>query len=186
MQQLNTFDNYLRIIIRRITLASSILPPVKTWMFSLWLLVFFAILILPLGFTSNFLNFEPVHLSWLIVIRFIGITLIAPATLEEVFYRVILLPHKSEKATFITKCIWGSISLTAYIFGHPLNALTFFPAGFPTFTNPVFLLATALLGLICMMVYWRAGSLWLPVIIHWLVVVVWLLLLGGYGKLHQP
>ncbi len=186
MQQQSTFDNSLRLIVHRITRSSSILPPVKTWIFSLWLLACFAILILSVGFSSNFLTFQPVHLSWLIVIRFMGITLIAPATVEEVFYRVILLPHKSERATFRTKCIWGSISLTAYICGHPLNALTFYPAGFPTFINPVFLLATALLGLICMMVYWRSGSLWPPVIIHWLVVVVWLLLLGGYGKLHQP
>lgn len=185
MQQLNTLDNCLRILIRRITQAYSIRPPVKTWIFSLWLIAFFAILILPLGFTSRFLTFEPVHLSGLMVVRVIGIALITPAIVEEVFYRAILLPHKSEQATLRTKCIWGSISLMVYIFGHPLNALTFFPSGYPTFMHPVFLLAAALLGLICMIVYWRAGSLWPPIIIHWLVIVVWLLLLGGYGKLHQ-
>ncbi|HEY9672655.1 MAG TPA: CPBP family glutamic-type intramembrane protease [Waterburya sp.] len=186
MQLLNTFDNCLRIIFRRIIQAYSILPTVKTWIFSLWLLLCFAIIILPLGLASKFLTFEPVHLSWLNVITLIGIALIAPAIREEVFYRVILLPHQSERATFKTKCIWGSISLIVYIVAHPLSALTVFPSGFPTFTNPVFLLAAALLGLICMTVYWRSGSLWPPVIIHWLVVVLWLLLLGGYGKLHQP
>jgi predicted Abi (CAAX) family protease len=185
MQQINPLGYGLRFILNRITQAFSILPSRKTWIFSLGLLVLFAVLIVPVGFNSKFLTFEPVHLSWLTVIRFIGLTLIAPAIVEETFYRVILLPHKSERTTFRSKCIWGSISLITYIIGHPLNAVTFYPSGFPTFMHPVFLLATALLGLICMIVYWNSGSLWPPVIIHWLVVVVWLLLLGGYGKLHQ-
>ena len=184
MQQINPLGHSLRIIIHRITQAFSILPPRKTWIFPLWLLVLFAVIIVPIGFNSKFLTFEPVHLSWLTVIRFIGLTLIAPAIVEETFYRAIILPHKSERTTFRIKCLWGIISLTSYIVQHPLNAVTFYPSGFPTFFHPVFLFATALLGLISMIVYWESGSLWPPVIIHWLVVVVWLLLLGGYGRLH--
>ncbi len=163
----------LKIVIRRVTYAFSIIPPIKTWIFAFRLLVIFALIILPLGFISNFLSLEFVHLPGLTVSRFLVLTLVVPALVEEMFFRVILLPHKSESTTFRIKCFWGSISLTSYIFQHPLNAVTFYPSGFPTFFHPVFLLATALLGLICMIVYWTSGSVWPPVIIHWFVVVVW-------------
>ncbi|NES84982.1 MAG: CPBP family intramembrane metalloprotease [Moorea sp. SIO2B7] len=149
------------------------------------LLSIYAVIVLPIGFISHFLTFEVVDFTWFIIFRCVGITLIAPALLEELFYRVIILPHKLENSSNKAKLIWGSISLGAYILSHPLNAFTFFPAGLPTFIDPIFLLATALLGIICMTIYWQSESLWSSVIIHWLIVVVWLLFLGGYGRLHQ-
>jgi predicted Abi (CAAX) family protease len=71
-----------------------------------------------------------------------------------------------------------------FIVYHPLNALSFFPKGLKTFFNWVFLVLAALLGIICSIAYLQSGSLWTPVVIHWLAVVIWLLLLGGYGKLY--
>lgn len=56
------------------------------------------------------------------------------------------------------------------------------PIGF--LFNLVFLLLAALLGFVCSVAYLQSGSLWTSVVIHWLAVVVWLLLLGGYKKLY--
>ncbi len=41
-----------------------------------------------------------------------------------------------------------------------------------------------LLILFTLIAYLQSGSLWTPVVIHWLAVVVWLLFLGGYRKLY--
>ncbi|MFB2837851.1 type II CAAX prenyl endopeptidase Rce1 family protein [Floridanema evergladense] len=87
--------------------------------------------------------------------------------------------------TTATVWFWGSLSLVLFIIYHPMNAVTFFPAGRKTFFNPIFLLLAAVLGIVCSVVYLQSGSLWLPVIIHWLVVVVWLVFLGGYKQLHD-
>ena len=67
---------------------------------------------------------------------------------------------------------------------HPLNALTFFPTGRKIFVRPIFLSLAALLGIICVIVYWQSGSLWLSVILHWIVVAAWLAFLGGYNSLY--
>lgn len=65
---------------------------------------------------------------------------------------------------------------------HPLNI---FAAGHDTiFRTPVFLLSAALLGVACTVAYLHTGSLWVPVVIHWIIVAVWLVLLGGYKKLY--
>jgi predicted Abi (CAAX) family protease len=79
---------------------------------------------------------------------------------------------------------WGCLSLFLFVVYHPLNALSFFSRGIETFFNRIFLTLAALLGMLCSLTYLQSGSLWTPVVIHWLVVVVWLLLLGGYRKLY--
>jgi predicted Abi (CAAX) family protease len=43
-------------------------------------------------------------------------------------------------------------------------------------------LLAALLGVVCEIAYLKTGSLWSPAAIHWLVVAVWLTVLGGYRK----
>jgi predicted Abi (CAAX) family protease len=74
------------------------------------------------------------------------------------------------------------LSLTLFILYHPLNALTLYKAGNPTFFQPVFLGLSALLGLTCTIAYWLTGSLWTISLIHWVVVVIWLLYLNGYDQ----
>ena len=65
---------------------------------------------------------------------------------------------------------------------HPVNALTFFPQGREIFFNPIFLSLATALGIACTVTYWQTGSLWIPVLIHWLAVVVWLVYFGGLKK----
>ncbi len=69
-----------------------------------------------------------------------------------------------------------------FVVYHPLNI---FAARHDTiFRTPLFLFSAALLGVARSVAYLHTGSLWPPVVIHWIVVAVWLVLLGGCGKLY--
>jgi predicted Abi (CAAX) family protease len=107
----------------------------------------------------------------------------APALIEELLFRGLLLPHPIEGAS-ISQIATATIASTLlFIIYHPVNALLFYPPGRPTFWDWRFLSLTGLLGMICAIGYLYSGSLWLPVIIHWVVVSSWILLAGGKAKL---
>ncbi len=175
----------IQTLVYRLILAISTLPSAQDWLFSATILLSLTIIALPIGFYLGFLEVDILKVSRLRIATIIGWSFFFPAVSEEVFFRVLLLPHPSKNASISAQWIWGCISLIVFIVYHPLNAVTFFPAGCPTFFHPVFLLLAALLGIICTISYLYSGSLWLPVAIHWLVVAVWLVLLGGYAKLNS-
>lgn len=135
------------------------------------------------GFRSGFLKID-VQTSKPTIFGVLVGCLFSPGISEELFFRVLMLPHPQENASGLLLWFWGCASLTLFVIYHPLNALTFYPAGRSTFMNPVFLLLAAVLGVACTVAYLQSGSLWPPVAIHWLAVTVWLLLLGGYRRLY--
>ncbi|MEL6927869.1 MAG: CPBP family glutamic-type intramembrane protease [Cyanobacteria bacterium J06600_6] len=108
---------------------------------------------------------------------------IAPALLEETFFRALLLPHPASNTSSTNYLLWSLISLLLFIVYHPLNAMTAFPQGKPTFFDARFLILATALGIACTTTYWQTGSIWLPIIIHWLTVVLWLSCFGGLDKL---
>ena len=136
-----------------------------------------------LGWTTGFLVWRPQ--SGLAIARIMVTSLIAPAIVEELFFRVILLPTPTGSLPFETYLVRSWFSLCLFIIYHPLNAITFFPQGRIAFFNPVFLTLATALGIICTWSYWYTGSLWLPVIVHWLTVVLWLSCFGGSEKLDR-
>jgi predicted Abi (CAAX) family protease len=75
--------------------------------------------------------------------------------------------------------------LAAFIVYHPLNALTFYPAGKPTFMDWRFLTLSGLLGAVCSIAYCTTGSIWPSVFIHWIIVVSWIELFGGQQVLSK-
>ncbi len=79
--------------------------------------------------------------------------------------------------------MWAGLILLLFILYHPLNAKIFKKQGDPTFLQPIFLVLAGLLGLILTITYAVTGNLWIVVFMHWIVVVVWLQLLGGMKKL---
>lgn len=135
------------------------------------------------GFRSGFLKID-VQTSKPTIFGVLVGCLFSPGISEELFFRVLMLPHPQENASGLLLWFWGFASLTLFVVYHPVNALTFYPAGRSTFMNPVFLLLAAVLGVACTVAYLQSGSLWPPVAIHWLAVTVWLLLLGGYRRLY--
>lgn len=169
----------------RVHTAFFTFPTIQGWLTVTVFLLILTLFSLPIGLWCNFLKFERLKASNEIIFSIVAGSLLTPAISEELFFRVLLIPHSQENVTTTTIWVWGSISLVLFIFYHPLNAVTFFPSARKTFFNPIFLLLATVLGIVCSVVYVQSGSLWSPVIIHWLVVVVWLAFLGGYKQLHD-
>lgn len=170
---------------QRLLTAIATVPNGWAWLYAANLLILYSLISLPIGFKFNFLHIEIIPLSPARISGLLAICLLSPAITEEIVFRVLLLPHASENYSTIYLTLWGSISLAIFILYHPLNALSFYSAGRKTFFNPIFLTLAAILGIACTLSYWQSGSLWPPVLIHWLVVVVWLTLLGGYKRLNS-
>ncbi len=172
-------------LVDRLTAPVFTIPDAETWLHTAVLLLLFTIIALPIGFRSGFLQIEVLRASWIKITAIILTALLTPAITEELFFRVLLLPRNAENIPVAQLWLWGCTSLVLFIAYHPLNAISFFSRGRKTFFNLVFLVLAALLGIVCSLAYIQSGSLWTPVALHWLAVVVWLLLLGGYGRLYS-
>jgi predicted Abi (CAAX) family protease len=176
---------FVQLIIHRLAAAGGTIPDVAAWGYATLLLLIYTLLALPVAFGFGFIRMGLPKLSWWGRVGVLLGALATPAISEEVVFRVLLLPHPAEAVAGITPWLWGSFSLILFILYHPANAYSFFPAGRQVFIAPIFLSLAALLGVICTLSYLQSGSLWPPVFLHWIIVVVWLLLLGGYDKLHN-
>jgi predicted Abi (CAAX) family protease len=139
---------------------------------------------LAIGFGSRWLEVKVLPLPRDRALKLAAGLFLLPAVVEELVFRVLLLPQPSQTSDRATWLAWGTVSLVLFVLYHPLNALTLFPAARQLFMDPLFLLLAAGLGVVCSVAYWLSGSLWTPVAIHWIVVVVWLLFLGGYERLY--
>ncbi len=175
--------NYLALLAHRVIVAVSTIPDRTDWLITVLVVVAYSAIALPIGFWSGFLKVDPQTRRRTIIGVTVG-CLFSPGISEEIWFRVLILPHKQENASGLTLGFWVSLSLALFIVYHPLNGLTFYPVGRSTFLNPVFLLLAALLGVACSIAYLQSGSVWPAVLIHWLAVTVWLLLLGGYRRLY--
>ncbi len=107
-----------------------------------------------------------------------------PAFTEELVFRVLLLPRRLDAISRTRLYAVVAVAVFLYVAAHPLNAYFFWPKAMPIFGNPFYLAMTTLLGLACVTAYFISGSIWLPVLIHWLTVTLWLLLLGGQRLLQ--
>ncbi|MBD2357482.1 CPBP family intramembrane metalloprotease [Tolypothrix sp. FACHB-123] len=176
----------LSILLNRF-LASLTIPTHQDWLVIVLMLLIYSIIAIPYGWKSKFLNIEIWSASWINKILLILRCLFAPALVEELIFRVLLIPHPSEHTNWFGWNLWAMVSLLLFIVYHPFNAKTFFKAGYPTFFKRDFLTLASLLGIICNLAYMLTGSLWVIVCIHWVVVVVWLIIFGGISKLgnHQ-
>ncbi|MEM8640245.1 MAG: CPBP family glutamic-type intramembrane protease [Cyanobacteria bacterium P01_G01_bin.54] len=161
-------------------------PTVQDWRQTVMVLGAYGAIALPLALHYDLFNWSPwpanQFLSWAGLNLILGKFLL-PALAEELLFRVLLLPHPSETVRRRTMLFWLGVSWVLYIASHPLNALTVFPRGNPTFLSPVFLSLAGLLGLACSVLYRQTGSLWAIALVHWLVVVVWLGFGGGEALL---
>lgn len=172
----------LRVSLHRLEMAVKTRPRRSDWATAAWLLAGFTGIILPLGLWNHWLTPERA-LPWPQGLGLAARVLVIPALTEEGFWRVLMLPHKTEILTPRKRWLVGVPMLGLFVLMHVLSSLTLYPQGFPTFVTPLFLLSATLLGLICTLAYWVSGSGWVPVAMHWLVVFVWLMFLGGYDQL---
>lgn len=157
-------------------------PLVSNWKLNLLVMAYICCALL-IGFYSKL--FTPSFLSGPSAF-YIPITMfVFPAFLEESFFRGILIRIDSYKKskTKILKSVF--ISTALFVAWHPLNALTINPGAVGFFLNPYFLLITAILGVACSFLYIFSRSLWMPILLHWATVLVWVMLLGGRNKLLE-
>ena len=114
----------------------------------------------------------PLGLRWL---RVAATALIVPAFAEEMMFRALLVPPPDHPMSPALE-----VALVAlFVAWHPLQALTFGPPWAAAFLDPWFLATVAALGATLVRVYRVTGSVWPCVTLHWSVVVLWKLILGG-------
>lgn len=143
----------------------------------------YAALALPLGFRWGVLEFTLAEGEVFLYMPFS--LLIFPSLLEETFFRGILIPRNTRDRGAGWILFFALFSAGVFVAWHPLNALTINPGAAEIFLNPWFLLITFLLGLSCSLGYIWSRSLWTPVLMHWITVLVWVLFLGGRNLLLE-
>ncbi len=162
-------------------IADSVFTPLS-WAsvrLSLLLLIAYAAVVLTMGFRNGFLS-SPGLTSPLPALLGQGLSLLfMPALVEEVIFRVALLPHPLEGVGRWDLMAWGALSVGVYVLYHPVAARLWYPQALQLFDDPRFLLPCALLGGVLVVIYEITGSLWPTVLMHWAVVFTWLEALGG-------
>lgn len=154
-------------------------PNTRDIVFSVIVFLMYAVIALPVGFMTGFLDVGVLQTeTWILILLPVSLFFM-PALFEEIFFRVLMLPHKSRRYSAGKQVFFSLISVTAFVIWHPVNAATINRAAYPMFTDPVFLSIAALMATACTVTYLRTGSLWVPVVIHWITAIVWVFFLGG-------
>lgn len=154
-------------------LTSPFQAPLKAWT----LVPVFAIIAVSVGFGAGL--FQPGRMDSPITPLLPIILFVFPSLLEEAFFRGVLIPRNILESGRV-KAAWNVlISTLVFVAWHPFNALAFNPTAIPLFLNLWFLVIVGAMGVTCGYAYVLSRSIWVPVIIHWVAVTVWVLFLGG-------
>lgn len=165
-------------ILHRVATATLTLPTKQDWLQSVGLLGIHALIYLPIGFGMGFLHVQ-VQSDWRTIVGVLTATFFMPGVLEELLFRVLLIPHPTENHAKSVRYFWIALSWLLFLIYH-------LPPYTPDFfKTPAFLLGAGSLGAVCTLSYLKSGSLWTSAVIHWLVVAVWLLVLGGLEKFQN-
>ncbi len=111
--------------------------------------------------------------------------LVFPSLLEEAFFRGLLIPRSTElkaSRSSLTIILFSSLLFTLW---HPFNALLINAGAREFFYNIHFLAIVFLLGITCAISYLASRSLWIPILIHWITILVWVFFLGGRNLAAQ-
>jgi predicted Abi (CAAX) family protease len=144
------------------------------WRYSGLVFLAYAVCAGAIGFGTGLYSLEP-RLD-LNLLRIALIALAIPALGEEVFFRGFLVPTAAQATNALPQMV---LALIIFLTWHPLNAWLLFPAVLPLFSDWRFLLVTACLGVSCTHLWRKTGSLWPPIAVHWLAVVIWKGFLGA-------
>lgn len=153
--------------------VSPLRAPLKAWS----LVPFYAVFSLAIGFSSGLLDVEILSVKLASVLPFT--LFVFPSLFEEALFRGILIPRDTLQHGGKRMILAIGWSTFLFVLWHPFNAMIFNHAAMPIFLDPAFLLTVAALGITCGYSYVVSKSLWVPVLIHWVTVVVWVFFLGG-------
>lgn len=161
-------------ILKRLLLGLTTWPNRPMWWLSAGIFAAYAVLAWGLGFGTGLYTFDPKLDMSLLKVALVAF--FVPAIGEEVFFRGVLIPSQDDKARALPQMV---LALALFLAWHPLNAWLFFPQMLPLFSDWRFLLVTALLGMACSYLWRATRSLWPPIVLHWVAVVIWKAFLGA-------
>jgi predicted Abi (CAAX) family protease len=151
---------------------------------TLALLGLYAATAIPLGLHSGFLQRRWRPSAPRPLLRQALTLMVMPSLGEELLFRAALLPRPGEAGGGAAGLLWAVLGLALFVGYHPLAGRLWYRLGRNLFDDPRFLGLCALLGLVCTIAYLATASLLAPLLIHWLVVLIWLEPLGGRDRLH--
>jgi predicted Abi (CAAX) family protease len=119
-----------------------------------------------------------------------------PVLVEEIIFRVMLLPHPTEGVAIATWSAWAALSLGLYVLYYGLYHRLYHGlynrrlAGVSPQTDGGLrdrssLLMSAWIGLILILLYGLTGSLWAVTVVHWVAVVGWRYGFGGRQQFNR-
>jgi len=167
----------------RVVEAVTTIPDRRAWARCGLVYGIFLICALPLGLMTGLLRPGVSQAPAATIIIGSLVALVHPAFVEELIFRVVLLPRNPASMRRARLAAIAVLALALYVASHPLNAILFRPDARAVFESPAYLAVVTLLGLACTAAYWLSRSIWPPVAIHWLTVMLWLWLLGGQALL---
>jgi predicted Abi (CAAX) family protease len=144
----------------------------------------FLVCALPIGVSVGLLRPHVLHLGPAEAIAF-GLLFVHPALVEELLFRALLLPREGSAWPRDRLLPVAAAALALYVAAHPINAWLFRPQVLGLFASPAYLALATLLGIACTMTYLISRSIWPPVAIHWLTVVLWIWLFDGRAVLRM-
>ena len=159
--------------------AFKTLPSPETWRLSIVIFILYGAITTPIGFLTGLLRVETMEAPLWVWVLVPLVLFIRPALIEEVFFRVLMLPRPGQTLALKYRLSWIIVSLVIFVAWHPINGIVFRPEVAATFTDPAFLFIVLFLGIACSTAYLKSGSIWPPILIHWVTDVVWVLFMGG-------
>lgn len=166
-------------------LRNNLVPGIKTppkfrLKFVLLPVVAFAAVSFVIGGLSGLFVFRII--KWQAGLLVLPLTMfVFPAFLEEAFFRGVLIPRDAAGRSGFSIAGLILLSAAAFTLWHPFNAYFFNPSAQHFFLNTWFLIIVFFLGITCGLAYVYSRSLWTPVLIHWVTILVWVFLLGGHN-----
>jgi predicted Abi (CAAX) family protease len=159
------------------------MPDWRTWRNCGMVYGLFLICALPVGLLSGLVRVDAAPLTRNELLGSGLLLLMHPALAEELVFRGLLLPRDGRSWPRGRLMLVAGTALAVYVASHPINALLFRPQVLGLFESTPYLVLATLLGLTCTATYLISRSIWPPVAIHWLTVVIWIWCLGGQALL---
>ncbi len=176
-------EDFISERLQGLILALTTFPSFEDWLWTAGILLLLGVVLLPIGFWTGFLRVEPMTGGRGRFV-FIALTLaIRPSLLEELIFRVLFIPHPAQGYPPRMTLLWAGMGLFVFILFHPINGLFIRRSARSLFTDPLFLTFAGLLGIACTAAYLISGSIYPPMVIHWVAVAAWILFLGGGNAL---
>jgi len=147
--------------------------------FSVLVTIAYIPIALLIGFNTGLLSVQMMESKLIYVMPFILV--VFPSLFEEILFRGLIIPLNTRDKGTKSIIFYTLLSSVIFVLWHPFNALTINPAAQDIFLNGYFLIIAFFLGIACSLAYIMSRSLWAPVLIHWLTVVVWVCFLGGHN-----